>query len=184
MTDVPPQPPVLDYAGRESSLLRRPVKSIPPRVLWLMLGGLIASLTFCWLQSPHVIIDRVPAALANSRTAVLEFARALDAFHGEYGHYPAGDNLALVRALHGDDPHSNPRRIDFLSGQTRINTDGAFCDGWEKALVLRRGTPLQIVYSIGANGIDEQGGGDDIVLPLPAFAAPVSRPTSRTSSSR
>ena len=99
---------------------------------------------------------------------MLEFARAVDAFHDAYGYYPAGDGLAIMRALHGEDPGSNPRGIDFLSVRTRLNITGVICDGWDNPLVFRRGGPVPIVYSIGANGIDEQGGGDDILIPLPA----------------
>lgn len=176
-----PPPPTLNYATVKLARRRPRIELVNLRVRWLTVGGFLAFLAFHGLTAPQPTRHATPSGLVLSRLAVSDLARAINAFRDEYGGYPAGDGLAIRRALHGDDPGSNPRGIDFLSVRTRLNAAGVICDGWDNPLVFRPGSSPPTIYSTGANGIDESGAGDDILLSLqaPNPAAPASRPTSR-----
>jgi hypothetical protein len=81
-------------------------------------------------------------------------------YHNEYGNYPFGNQIGLIRCLLGD----NLRKIEFLHLSTnRFSSDGGYLDPWL--------TPYQIevhdqtnlvVHSAGPNRIF--GDADDLVF--------------------
>jgi len=96
-------------------------------------------------------------------------------FHKEYGYFPAGGNRATVAALKGDDTTANPRQKLFFyiqkttGGGPVLSPAGQLVDGWRRPLIIRGGgTTRPIIYSVGPNGMDDGGTGDDIPPEDPA----------------
>jgi hypothetical protein len=82
--------------------------------------------------------------------------RALREYLDENGEYPVADSSSLTKKLGG-----------FLQLDRRsLDRQGRIVDVWAKPLVYQRPSPGTVrLYSLGPNGRDEDGGGDDIVLP-------------------
>lgn len=73
--------------------------------------------------------------------------------------YPEDGNRNLVFALH----------LDYITFQSQEIGDGLLLDLWGHPYIYRRYDPgdnlrwhTYVIYSVGPNGIDEDGNGDDI----------------------
>ncbi|MBI2922834.1 MAG: type II secretion system protein GspG [Planctomycetes bacterium] len=105
---------------------------------------------------------------SRKRGCLFQFAMirtSLVMYETTYGTYPPPPNAAVVAALRGP---GSPE-FDFL-GPCDMSATGEYVDPWGRPFVFRpygpgaapeKGPPYRI-YSVGPNGKDELGGGDDI----------------------
>lgn len=98
--------------------------------------------------------------------ALQDLSIALKSYQTEFGVYPPSPNAALVRTLQTSGQNGSPY-YKFL--QEHISPSGELLDRWQRPFVykvgvkVRGGTALGFrLYSLGPNGADENGGGDDI----------------------
>lgn len=121
--------------------------------LWWLLG-----LVF-WASSGFVVIEEAvtPLKLADRKIDKVLYGdlpvltHAMEWFVQEHGRPPdEREGLAALVCSHPEEMHC----IQYLSK-----------DPWLHPYVYRRinRTPGYMIYSVGADGIDERGGGDDIV---------------------
>ena len=111
---------------------------------------------------------RAVVAKAQATMSALETAIAM--YDGDLGVYPSSGNDRLVSALSTD-----PGTPDWFGPYMEFKDDelngGALIDPWGKPYVyvsVNGGSPTHRttsydLYSLGPNGLDEEGAGDDIV---------------------
>jgi hypothetical protein len=156
-----------EQCGQRSARVQRSTMWLRVATVILLLGGIAGYLLWPtrWSDSVPVWVER----LASMNT-VNQVDFWIDEFYKEYGYYPPSPNRATVAALKGEDATANPRR-KFLfyiqethRGGPVLSPAGQLVDGWRRPLIIRGGgTTRPTVYSVGPNGIDDQGQGDDIV---------------------
>ena len=99
----------------------------------------------------------------SSQAFVQDLSVALKAYDTDYGRYPPGPNAAMVRAL----TPKGPKGIAFYSFRPdQISASGEFLDPWSRPYIYESGNPRPgfRLYSVGPNGKDEGGAGDDIMI--------------------
>ena len=127
--------------------------------------GILVSLVTAGAQTAR---RRGAVTKAKATIAALETAIAM--YNGDFGKYPESDNTNLVKALSEDpgDPAWQGPYMDFKQDEL----DGEeLVDPWGKPYVyvsINGGSPEHRqhsydLYSLGPNGQDDQGGGDDII---------------------
>jgi hypothetical protein len=155
--------------------------------LFLIGGG------YYWYDTHRVTACGSPANRMVTYNTLNHFVFSLDEFYKEYGYYPQGGNPTVVATLRGKDYAGEPTRKNpfYVQNPPRrppvVDRWGRLCDDWGHPFIVQGGggATRPTVYSIGANGVDEQGGGDD-VLPDPALTpqtAPVPVPSPSTTPS-
>lgn len=97
-----------------------------------------------------------------ARVITMQIDTAIRAYATEYGTPPAGDNVAVVAALMGQ----NPRQVTFFEIPSHfLNTRGELIDPWDSPYHIQiRGAEVR-VWSCGKDRIDNDGaqGSDDVV---------------------
>ena len=86
------------------------------------------------------------------------------------GEYPPTENEPLVKALQ-EDPNNVDWQGPYMEFKQDELKDGKLIDPWGKPYVyvlLNGGSPQHRqrsfdLYSLGPNGVDDQGAGDDII---------------------
>jgi type II secretory pathway pseudopilin PulG len=125
----------------------------------LLLGGF-----FVW----KTVEDRAAQVVATE-TLLGQLESALEAYSLDYGSPPPTGNAAMVRALSAS--RKEPCEYIHLEVESpSMIQAGEVRDPWGHPLVYRAPTHSQELneergfelYSVGRNGIDEQGRGDDI----------------------
>lgn len=127
--------------------------------------GILMSLVTAGAQSAR---KRASVAKAKSTIAGLETAIAM--YHGDMGAYPPTGNAALVEAIAGesDDPDWQGPYMEFKEDEL---SGGELLDSWGQPYVyvsVNGGAPSHRtrsydLYSLGPNGQDDDGTGDDVV---------------------
>jgi hypothetical protein len=150
--------PTFHYSRKvEGGIYRRNEASFGPET-WLVIAGLAASRTGGMSPVPAVALDPTGMAeAARDRTPANDAAfetlsQGLERYRVESGSYPeSAEQLTQASPAHPD---------GYLPGR-RIPLDG-----WGRPLRYERTAQAWRSWSVGANGIDEGGAGDD-VLPSP-----------------
>jgi len=138
------------------------------RVRRLVGASLMAAIavTLCALSATHS--DRIDLWMRNapplssrshsaSMATLQDVSVALKCYETDFGRYPESGNSNLVKAIH----LGNIRYPGFTP--ERLNASGEWLDPWNRPYVYERLEPGGFrLYSIGPNGIDEGGKGDDL----------------------
>jgi len=138
-------------------------KEISPRrgtlIFWVTVAAIVVVLFYMLFPE---FGTRINTRAASARVGAYGLATALDFYYKEYGGPPVGDQAAMIRILHGD----NPKRIVFFEFATRNKSpSGEFLDPWGSPYKIDLSDPAHPrVYSFGKNKQDEGGreGTDDI----------------------
>jgi general secretion pathway protein G len=127
--------------------------------------GILVSLVTAGAQSA-----RKRGTVAKAKAAVASLETAIAMYQGDLAAYPATGNAALVQALtdEEDNPDWAGPYMDFKADEL---VGGEFVDPWGKPYVyvsVHGGSPEHRarsydLYSLGPNGADDDGSGDDIV---------------------
>jgi|GEM_PF-470476 len=157
------------------SLVLGPTRSAPrtphPAFTLVELLVVIAILTILIsLVTAGAQAARRRGAVAKAKATVASIETAISMYHGDVGDYPPTNNSELVKAL--TDDASNPDwagpYMDFKEAEL---VNGECIDPWGKPYVYvstNGGSPKHRphsfdLYSLGPNGVDNDGVGDDIV---------------------
>ena len=127
--------------------------------------GILISLVTAGAQAAR---RRGAVTKAKSTIAALETAIAM--YHGDFGTYPASGNSDLVKAL-AEDPDNPTWQGPYMEFKQDELSGGTLLDPWGKPYVytsVKGGSPQHRnrsydLYSLGPNGKDDAGAGDDIV---------------------
>ncbi|MFC4158996.1 type II secretion system protein GspG [Chitinimonas lacunae] len=114
-------------------------------VLLFVLNIFAGVLVFFWLFRQTV--DEAGREYARTQDTLFLIGDALQRYKKEQGKYPGREEWSDIL-----------RRKNYYEGTLR--------DGWYQPLIYRKATSEKrpfLLYSLGENGIDEYGGGDDIV---------------------
>ena len=127
--------------------------------------GILISLVTVGAQSA-----RRRAGVAKAKATIASLETAISMYHGDMGEYPAAGNTELVLAMSEDpdDPSWQGPYMDFKQDELQ---DSQLIDPWGKPYVyvsVNGGSPNHRarsfdLYSLGPNGADDDGTGDDIV---------------------
>ena len=107
--------------------------------------------------------------IAKAKAAVASLETAVAMYQGDMGAYPPTGNAALIAALtENEDPDWAGPYMDFKADDLKSDE---FVDPWGKPYVyvsVNGGSPKHRprsfdLYSLGPNGADDDGAGDDIV---------------------
>lgn len=134
------------------------VRAVAKPRRWLWVGGALLAAGAVALGSTVGVRQW---KLMQARHDVNELALALDAFRIKFGKPVEGTTAEICAVLRGEDVRGqNPAREPVVDSY-EVNMAGEFIDPWGMAyrIVIN---PQPRVYSCGPNGVDEQGGGDDI----------------------
>ena len=113
---------------------------------------------------------RRKGAVTKAKTAVASLETEIAMYNGDMGVYPPSGNAELVSALHDD-----PKDVDWAGPYAEFKQDelkdGQVVDPWGNPYVyvsVNGGAPQHRtksfdLYSLGPNGTDDGGAGDDIV---------------------
>ena len=127
--------------------------------------GILVSLVTAGAQSAR---RRGAVTKAKSTISALETAIAM--YNGDLGEYPKSDNANLVQAL-SEDPGSTAWQGPYMEFKQDELSNGELMDPWGKPYVytsINGGSPEHRqhsfdLYSLGPNGKDDGGTGDDII---------------------
>lgn len=122
--------------------------------------GILAAL---WLVS-YSSVKRIQKQEQRrfTRTEVRALTTVTQAFQKNERRLPAPGNAALVAELSRPIPEKQRPYFPFDAERLR---DGRFLDPWSQPYIYRVEDSGFRIYSSGPDGIDERGGGDDIVMP-------------------
>jgi hypothetical protein len=127
----------------------------------LVCTGLLAALIYL----PVVIVTgeyprRTPQSMTRETLAGVQ--RAINEWTVEHARYPPA---GTIEELEGQIAPLVRRANATANRKVRFDADGRIIDGWGRTLRLRRvgNTNQYLLYSAGANAVDELGMGDDIV---------------------
>lgn len=138
--------------------------------LLLTVFAVVLLAVFVSVFLPTFTIDREDQREAQTKNILVMLRNGTRLYASTYGHYPTVDPTNFYYLLCGENlQNQNPLRKRFIVPPQWVKLDsmGRVLDGW--------GHPLHIVagrtenekihlYSVGENGIDEGGHGDDIKL--------------------
>ena len=109
-------------------------------------------------------------AVAKAKATVSSMETAISMYQGDVGAYPPTGNAELVQALSDDanDPNWAGPYMEFKQDEL---VENKIVDPWGKPYVyvsVNAGSPKHRprsydLYSVGPNGNDEDGAGDDII---------------------
>ena len=127
--------------------------------------GILISLVTAGAQAA-----RRKAAVTKAKTTIASLETAIAMYSGDMGSYPLSGNDKLVSALQ-DDPDNIDWQGPYMEFKQDELKDGELVDPWGHPYVylsVNGGSPEHRpksydLYSLGPNGADEQGGGDDII---------------------
>lgn len=127
--------------------------------------GILISLVTAGAQSAR---RRGAVTKAKSTIAALETAIAM--YNGDFGKYPTSGNANLVKAL-AEDPGDPDWQGPYMEFKQDELSGGELLDPWGKPYVytsITGGSPQHRtrsydLYSLGPNGAEDGGTGDDIV---------------------
>jgi general secretion pathway protein G len=127
--------------------------------------GILISLVTAGAQAAR---KRGAVAKAKATVAALETAIAM--YHGDLGEYPETGNANLVKAL-VDDPGDPDWQGPYMEFKQDELASGELVDPWGKPYVyvsVNGGSPQHRqrsydLLSLGPNGTDDDGAGDDVV---------------------
>ncbi|MBI4597512.1 MAG: type II secretion system protein GspG [Candidatus Omnitrophica bacterium] len=110
------------------------------------------------------------AAVAKAKGMIGSLETAIAMYNSDMGQYPATDNAALVLALQEDpqNPDWNGPYMEFKQDDVK---DEEVIDPWGRPYIYvsaNGGSPEHRpssfdLYSLGPNGVNDAGAGDDIV---------------------
>jgi len=127
--------------------------------------GILMSLVTAGAQTA-----RRRGAVTKAKTTVSALETAIAMYHGDMGDYPSSDNENLVSALQDD-----PRDVDwdgpYMEFKQDELKDGRLLDPWGRPyeyVSVNGGSPQHRqrsydLFSLGPNGADDSGAGDDVV---------------------
>jgi hypothetical protein len=93
----------------------------------------------------------------DTQRTLKSLANGLSNYQLDYGKYPESGNLNLVKGL------STGQTAVVTFDSTFLDQEGRILDAWGRPLVYRNtGSGTYLLYSVGSNGQDEGGAGDDI----------------------
>ena len=153
-------------------LAPRPLSLVPPQAFTLVeLLVVIAILTvLISLVTAGAQTARRRAAVTKAKSTIASLETAMAMYNGDLGAYPSSNNKAMVSALSEDpaDPDWLGPYMEFKQDELR---DGELLDPWGKPYIyvsVNGGSPQHRtysydLYSIGPNGVDDDGAQDDIV---------------------
>lgn len=109
-------------------------------------------------------------AVTKAKSTVAAIETAIAMYHGDLGAYPASENANLVKAL-ADDPGDPDWQGPYMEFKQEELNNGELLDPWGKPYVYvstNGGSPKHRsrsydLYSLGPNGVDDDGTQDDIV---------------------
>ena len=127
--------------------------------------GILISLVTAGAQAA-----RRRGAVTKAKTTTSSIETAIAMYLGDMGAYPATGNAALVAALQ-DDPHNANWDGPYMEFKQDELKDGELVDPWGHPYVYTSsngGSPEHRarsydLYSLGPNGANDSGGGDDII---------------------
>ena len=131
--------------------------SVAPRRLESMLlrvSGVVVVVVFCVILAIGLRAGRV----RTERQAIAQVEKALLCYYLDFGAFPAPGAEEAALRQHG----ANPYHAQFLK---RWPAREGLRDHWGRPLCIKPGRHnprLVDIYSLGPNGRDEQGQGDDI----------------------
>ncbi len=133
------------------------------RIKYLFVGGmLLGFFCICWPMVKSSCDRRSEGLRENQllRTAALvrTTGQAIDQYFIDSGKAAEGSEASVLRNM---TPGYIPRIGELPDGGLDVQT-GAVLDVWHRPLVIRFKPEGLIVYSVGPNGTDEAGLGDDI----------------------
>ena len=127
--------------------------------------GILMSLVMAGAQAA-----RRRGAIAKGKSAIAALETAISMYQGDMGDYPPSGNEALVKALQ-DDPNKPDWQGPYMEFKHDELKDGEYIDPWGKPYTYvsstdgspeHRQTSYDL-YSLGPNGKDDAGAGDDLV---------------------
>lgn len=149
---------------RQKAKLTRSFTLVELLVVIAILGILI-SLVTAGAQSA-----RRRGAITKAKAMIASLETAVSMYHGDMGVYPASGNAELVKAVAEgtSDPDWAGPYMDFKQEEL---VGGELLDPWGKPYVytsVNGGSPTHRtrsydLYSLGPNGADDQGTGDDLI---------------------
>ena len=108
-------------------------------------------------------------AMTKAKATIASMDTAIAMYQGDMGAYPESENANLVAALfeETDDPHWQGPYMEFKQEELK---DGEALDPWGRPYVyvsVNGGSPTHRtrsydLHSLGPNGKDEDGAGDDV----------------------
>ena len=96
---------------------------------------------------------------ASCRALLRTVQSACDRYRLDHATYPKSGNANLVKALIRPE---NPNLVLLTVKEDRISDKGELLDSWNNPIVYRMEGFERVLYSLGPNGKDEEGEGDDI----------------------
>lgn len=95
-------------------------------------------------------IGEEDASLESTKSIILSVGQALDLYVKDFGYYPSTEEGLIVLTKPG-------KNKNFYIDQLKK-------DAWKQSLIYAKDTDINsfVLYSIGKNGLDESGKGDDI----------------------
>lgn len=127
--------------------------------------GILISLVTAGAQAA-----RRRGAVTKAKTTVAALETAIVMYEGDLGEYPPSGNEGLVAALQ-EDPDDVDWNGPYMEFKRDELTDGQLLDPWGHPYVyvsVNGGSPEHRprsydLYSLGPNGTDDGGAGDDLV---------------------
>ena len=108
---------------------------------------------------------RAGAEPSKTETDIAQLQRALANYFREYNTLPAGNNVAVMKSLTGD----NPRKFVFFAfSSARMGTDRAFLDEWKTAFRITFAKPA--TAEVRSAGPDREVGTSDDVFESKNFS--------------
>ncbi|MEK7469309.1 MAG: hypothetical protein AAB074_18195 [Planctomycetota bacterium] len=109
-----------------------------------------------WMRGAPPLSSR-----SMSSATAHDLAIAMKSYETEFGVFPVSGNASLVRSLSA----ANPGMARSLFPPERLNRRGEWLDPRNRPYIYERlKTGAYRLYSMGPNGIDDGGKGDDTVL--------------------
>jgi hypothetical protein len=139
-------------------------KRLGAKVSWMLAIPLLAiAIALSLLFFFQARYPRGRVLVSSAMTDISTVRLALEVYRMEFGSFPDGSNVAVYRALCGE----NPKELVFLDiSPKRISNGSELMDPWENPYRIDLSDPRRLrIHSAGPNGIDEKGAGgsDDIV---------------------
>src|SRR5258707_9595684 len=132
------------------SNLKRWNWKVHPRMRNLLLA--ILGAVYVILVAPFLFSGRRERPQNVAKMEVLNIIAALRQYENEFGAFPIGDRIQVLKLLRGE----NPRAIVFFSvAPERVNSKGEFVDGW--------GTPYDIQI-LSSNSVSVRSAGPNKIF--------------------
>ncbi len=127
--------------------------------------GILVSLITAGAQAA-----RRRGAVTKAKTTIAGLETAIAMYQGDMGEYPATGNESLVSALQ-DDPNNVDWQGPYMEFKQDDLVEGQLIDPWGNSyeyISVNGGAPKHRersydLYSLGPNGVDDSGTGDNIV---------------------